>query len=157
MSATSAHDLLAASSGRSIAALHGVSKRFGNRAALEQFSLQLRSGEVTALLGPNGAGKSTAVRLLLGLLAPDDGRVEVLGRDPRSSTARAAIGAMLQDAQAPDMLTVREHIELFRSYYPRPVPTAEVLQRSRLAPLEHQRFGTLSGGQKQRLLFALAI
>lgn len=157
MSATPAHDLLAASSRRPIAALQGVSKRFGNHAALEHFSLQLRSGEICALLGPNGAGKTTAVRLLLGLLTPDDGRVEVLGRDPRASTARAAIGAMLQDARAPDMLTVREHIELFRSYYPRPLPTAEVLQRSRLAPLEHRRFGTLSGGQKQRLLFALAI
>ncbi len=156
MSVTPPVDVRAAASGP-IATLQDVSKRFGKRTALERFSLQLRGGEVTALLGPNGAGKTTAVRLLLGLLAPDGGRVQVLGRDPRGSSARTAIGAMLQVARAPDMLTVREHIELFRSYYPRPLGTAEILHRTGLLSIEHQRFGTLSGGQKQRLLFALAI
>ena len=137
--------------------LREVTKRYGKLAALDRFSLTLRRGEVTALLGPNGAGKTTAVRLLLGLTRPDDGAVEVLGRDPRSSAARTAIGAMLQVANAPDSLSVREQIELFRSYYPRPLATAELLNRTGLAALEHRRFGTLSGGQKQRVLFALAI
>jgi len=156
MSVTPPVDVRAAAHGP-LATLNDVSKRFGKRTALERFSLQLRGGEVTALLGPNGAGKTTAVRLLLGLIAPDGGCVQVLGRDPRSSSARTAIGAMLQVARAPDMLTVREHIELFRSYYPRPLETAEILRRTGLLSIEHQRFGTLSGGQKQRLLFALAI
>ncbi|MGC8522250.1 MAG: ATP-binding cassette domain-containing protein [Steroidobacteraceae bacterium] len=140
-----------------LAALHGVSKRFGTHTALERFSLALHRGEVTALLGPNGAGKSTAVRLLLGLTSADCGRIEVLGRDPRASAARTAIGAMLQVARAPDTLTVREHIELFRSYYPRPLATADLLQRTGLGALAHHRFGTLSGGQQQRVLFALAL
>lgn len=157
MSVTPSAEVLPAASSGPVAALQDVSKRFGKSAALARFSLQLRGGEVTAVLGPNGAGKTTAVRLLLGLLAPDEGHVEVLGRDPRNSTARNAIGAMLQVARAPDMLTVREHIELFRSYYPRPLDTAEILGRTGLLSIEHQRFGTLSGGQKQRLLFALAI
>ena len=156
MSVTPPVDARAAANGP-IATLQDVSKRFGKRTALERFSLQLRGGGVTALLGPNGAGKTTAVRLLLGLLAPDGGRVQILGRDPCGSSARTAIGAMLQVARAPDMLTVREHIELFRSYYPRPLGTAEILRRTGLLSIEHQRFGTLSGGQQQRLLFALAI
>ena len=140
-----------------LAALYAVSKRFGEQLALEQFSLELHGGQITALLGPNGAGKSTAVRLLLGLTRPDSGRVEVLGRNPRSSAARASLGVMLQVARAPDTLSVREHIELFRSYYPHPLPTAELLARTGLSALEHQRFGTLSGGQKQRVLLALAL
>jgi ABC-2 type transport system ATP-binding protein len=140
-----------------IASLHEVTRCFGARTALKQFSLALRAGEVTALLGPNGAGKTTVIRLLLGLLAPDAGRIQVLGRDPRQSRARTAIGAMLQVAQAPNLLTVREHIELFRSYYPEPLPTADLLDRTGLTPVQHQRFGTLSGGQKQRMLFALAM
>ena len=140
-----------------LARLREVTKRYGPLAALDRFSLTLRRGEVTALLGPNGAGKTTAVRLLLGLTRPDAGTAEVLGRNPRSSAARTAIGAMLQVANAPDSLSVREQIELFRSYYPRPLATAELLNRTGLAALEHQRFGTLSGGQKRRVLFALAI
>ncbi len=157
MSVTPPADVLTVAPEEPVAALQEVSKRLGKTAALTRFSLQLRGGEVTALLGPNGAGKTTAVRLLIGLLAPDQGRVEVLGRDPRNSTARMAIGAMLQVARAPDMLTVREHIELFRSYYPRPLETTAILDRTGLLPIMHRRFGTLSGGQKQRLLFALAI
>lgn len=140
-----------------IAALQGVSKHFGARAALEAVCLLVRSEEVTAVLGPSGAGKSTAVRLLLGLIVPDTGRVEVLGRDPRTSAARAGRGAMLHGARPSDLLTVREHIELFRSYYPHPLRTAEILRRTELTSLEHQRAGTLSGGERQRLLLALAI
>ena len=156
MSATAA-ELPAPAEPAPLARLREVTKRYGQRAALDRFSLTLRRGEVTALLGPNGAGKTTAVRLLLGLMRPDVGAVEVLGRDPRSSQARTAIGAMLQRANAPDSLSVREQIELFRSYYPRPLATAELLKRTGLAALEHRRFGALSGGQKQRMLFALAI
>ena len=156
MSAT-APELPAPAEPAPLARLREVTKRYGQLAALDRFSLTLRRGEVTALLGPNGAGKTTAVRLLLGLMRPDAGAVEVLGRDPRSSQARTAIGAMLQGANAPDSLSVREHIELFRSYYPRPLATAELLKRTGLAALEHRRFGALSGGQKQRMLFALAI
>ena len=156
MSATAA-ELPAPAEPAPLARLREVTKRYGQRAALDRFSLTLRRGEVTALLGPNGAGKTTAVRLLLGLMRPDAGAVEVLGRDPRSSQARTAIGAMLQRANAPDSLSVREQIELFRSYYPRPLATAELLKRTGLAALEHRRFGALSGGQKQRMLFALAI
>jgi ABC-2 type transport system ATP-binding protein len=140
-----------------VATLESAVKRYGNTEALRGLDLTLRRGEVVALLGPNGAGKTTAVRLLLGLISPDAGRVRVLGRDPRTAGARTRIGAMLQVARVPEALLVREHLDLFGSYYPRPLPVAEVIRRAGLEDIANRRFGDLSGGQKQRALFALAI
>jgi ABC-2 type transport system ATP-binding protein len=140
-----------------VATLESVVKRYGETQALRGLDLTLRRGEVVALLGPNGAGKTTAVRLLLGLISPNAGKVRVLGRDPRAAGARTRIGTMLQVARVPEALTVREHLDLFRSYYPRPLPAAEVIRRAGLQGIENRRFGDLSGGQKQRALFGLAI
>jgi ABC-2 type transport system ATP-binding protein len=145
------------SQSRTVAKLHSVTKRYGQTTALDNFSLELRAGEVVALLGPNGAGKTTAVRLLLGLISPDSGSVRVLGRDPRDADARTRIGAMLQVSRVPEMLRVREHIDLFRSYYPNPLPLAEVIRIAKLESFADQMFGKLSGGQKQRALFGLAV
>ena len=140
-----------------VATLESVVKRYGKIEALRGLGLTLRRGEVVALLGPNGAGKTTTVRLLLGLISQDEGRVQVLGRDPRTSSARTRIGAMLQVARVPETLLVREHIALFRSYYPRPLPAAEVIRSAGLEGIENRKFGDLSGGQRQRVLFGLAL
>jgi ABC-2 type transport system ATP-binding protein len=140
-----------------VATVESAVKRYGKTEALRGLDLTLRRGEVVALLGPNGAGKTTTVRLLLGLISPDAGRVRVLGRDPRTTAARTNIGAMLQVARVPEALLVREHIALFRSYYPHPLPAAEVVARAGLEGLESRKFGELSGGQRQRVLFGLAL
>ena len=139
------------------AELSGVTKRFGQTVALNNVSLDIRSGELVALLGPNGAGKTTAVRLLLGLTRLDSGSVSVFGLDPRRSRNRIRTGAMLQVGKVPETLGVGEHIELFSSYYPNPLSRAEIVDATGLRGLENRLFGELSGGQKQRLLFALAI
>jgi len=144
-----------------VAALANVTKRYGvttaATTALDGLSLSLHAGEVVALLGPNGAGKSTAVRLMLGLAAPTSGTVRIFGGDPRNAEARTRVGAMLQVARITDALKVREHIDLFRSYYPKPLSLAEVVSIAKLEGLEGRPFGKLSGGQKQRVLFALAL
>ena len=137
--------------------LRGVTKRYGTHVALDDVSLTLRAGEVVALLGPNGAGKTTAIKHLLGLLAPDAGEVRVFGGNPREAATRTKIGAMLQVARVPETLKVREYLDLFRSYYPRPMALVDVVRVAGLAGIEGRLFGQLSGGQKQRLLFALAI
>ena len=124
------------SQSRTVAKLHSVTKRYGQTTALDHFSLELRAGEVVALLGPNGAGKTTAVRLLLGLITPNSGSVRVIGRDPRDAAARTRIGAMLQVSRVPETLRVREHIDLFRSYYPNPLPAAEMVRIARLEGME---------------------
>ncbi len=146
-----------ARSKHAIARLHSVTKRYEKTTALDNLTLSLYPGEVVALLGPNGAGKTTAVRLLLGLIAPTSGSVRVMGRDPRDASARTGIGAMLQVTRVPETLRVREHIDWFRSYYPNPLPAAEIVRIAKLEGLENKFFGKLSGGQKQRVLFGLAL
>ena len=140
-----------------VATLTGVTKRYGATTALDNLSLALHPGEVVALLGPNGAGKSTAVRMMLGLTAPTLGAARVFRSDPRNPAARARIGAMLQVARIPESLKVREHLDLFRSYYPRPLPVVEIVRIAQLQGIEDRLFAQLSGGQKQRVLFALAL
>jgi ABC-2 type transport system ATP-binding protein len=140
-----------------IATLDNITKRYGSTTALDGLSLALRPGEVVALLGPNGAGKSTAVRLMLGLASPTSGNVRIFGSDPRSAVTRTRVGAMLQVARVIEALKVREHIDLFRSYYPHPLPFTEIVRIAQLEGIEDRMFGKLSGGQKQRVLFALAL
>jgi ABC-2 type transport system ATP-binding protein len=140
-----------------VARLTGVIKRYETTTALDGLDLALRAGEIVALLGPNGAGKSTAVRLMLGLAAPTSGTVRIFGGDPRDATARTRVGAMLQVARMVETLRVREHLDLFRSYYPQPLAVAEIVRFAQLEGIEDRMFGQLSGGQKQRVLFALAL
>jgi ABC-2 type transport system ATP-binding protein len=140
-----------------IASLRSVSKKFGQQIALDRLSLELRRGEVVALLGPNGAGKTTAVRLLLGLSQATSGEVRIFGGNPRDRASRLRLGAMLQVGRMPETLRVREHLQLFSSYYANPRPLEELLAVAGLEGLENKLFGTLSGGQKQRVLFALAL
>jgi ABC-2 type transport system ATP-binding protein len=142
---------------QSVATLTGVTKRYGDTLALDGLSLALRPGEVVALLGPNGAGKSTAVRLLLGLIVPTTGAARVFGGDPRSAKTRLRVGAMLQVARIPETLRVREHIDLFRSYYPNPLSMEEIVRIAQLEGIEDRMFSKLSGGQKQRVLLGLAL
>jgi ABC-2 type transport system ATP-binding protein len=141
-----------------IASLNGITKRYRNGVlALDNLSLTLHRGEIVALLGPNGAGKSTAIKLLMGLSSPTSGAVQIFNADPRQSAARLRTGIMLQVGRAPEMLRVREHIKLFRGYYPNPMPYAEIIHAAGLEGIEGHMFGGLSGGQKQRVLFALAL
>ncbi|HYI09035.1 MAG TPA: ABC transporter ATP-binding protein [Thermoanaerobaculia bacterium] len=135
----------------------GVRKNYGTVEALRGLDLTIRPGELLSLLGANGAGKTTAVRALLGLIKPGSGRVEVFGGDPRDARSRTRLGAMLQVARVPETLRVREHIHLFSSYYPDPLPMPEVIAAAGLVGLERRKFGELSGGQQKRVLFALAI
>jgi ABC-2 type transport system ATP-binding protein len=140
-----------------VASLQGVKKSYGDVRALHDVDFEVRAGEVVALLGPNGAGKTTAVKLLLGLMPPNSGQVLVFGCDPTNPENRMRTGAMLQVGRVPETLRVREHIDLFSSYYRKPMAPAAVLAAAGLDQLGDRKFGDLSGGQRQRVLFALAI
>jgi ABC-2 type transport system ATP-binding protein len=149
--------MTARSSDLTIASLRSVTKKYGQQVALSDFSIELLPGEVVALLGPNGAGKTTAVRLLLGLSEPNKGEARIFGGNPRERCNRERLGAMLQVGRMWETLKVREHLKLFRSYYPHPRPVDELLAIAGLVGLEDRLFGKLSGGEKQRMLFALAL
>lgn len=140
-----------------VASLEGVNKNYGDVRALRGVDFRVRAGEIVALLGPNGAGKTTAVKLLLGLMPPNSGKVRVFGGDPTNPENRMRTGAMLQVGRVPETLRVREHIDLFSTYYERPMSSAEILAAAGLEKLGDRKFGDLSGGQRQRVLFALAI
>jgi len=137
--------------------LVGASKKYGNFEALKNVSFAIEKGSLVAMLGPNGAGKTTSINLMLGLRRPTAGKALIFGDDPRSIATRRRFGAMLQESGVPQLLKVTELVELFRSYYPKPLPTDQVVK---LVGLE-EKAGTLvkdlSGGQTQRLYFALAI
>jgi ABC-2 type transport system ATP-binding protein len=134
-------------------------KSYGRNEVLRGVSFAVESGEVFALLGPNGAGKTTTVEILEGYRPRDGGEVRVLGEDPGLAGAafRARIGIVLQSSAVYPLLTVRETLELFAGYYPRPRRPAEVIALVGLAEKTDARVRTLSGGQLRRLDLALAL
>src|SRR5271169_5814109 len=140
-----------------VAATRNLTKSYGGVVALRNLNLALHAGELLALLGPNGAGKTTLVRMLLGLARPDAGSVSVFGADPHGGSVQPRLGAMLQVGRVPETLRVREHIDLFSSYYPDPLPLRETFQIAGIEEIKNRPFGELSGGQKQRVLFGIAI
>jgi ABC-2 type transport system ATP-binding protein len=132
-------------------------KSYGHVPAVVGIELSVAPGEVVAVLGPNGAGKTTTIEMLLGLRSPSRGAVSVFGKPPRHVDVRGRVGAMLQDTDAPESLTVTETVELVGHYYPYALPTAHVLRRADLSQDAAKRVTQLSGGQRERLSFALAI
>src|SRR6267378_3085026 len=104
-------------------------KRYGDVVAVNGLSLRVSRGECFGLLGPNGAGKTTTIEILEGLLEPDAGTVELLGRHwkEHAHELRSRIGVVLQETRLPDKLTVYEVIQLFRSFYDRGVPAKALL------------------------------
>lgn len=140
-----------------LARLDGVHKRFGAHTALDGIDLQVHAGQVLALLGRNGAGKSTAISLLLGLGRPDAGMVTLFGGDPQQRRQRIGLGVMLQSANLPPVLQVRELVAQASACYPQPRALSDVLALTGLEPLARRRFGQLSGGQQRLLQFAIAI
>ncbi len=140
-----------------IAALVGVTKRYGSTLALDGVSLAVRPGELLAVLGPNGAGKSTAIGLWLGTLEPEAGEATVMGGSPLDVHSRLGVGVMMQEVALGPMLTAREHVLLAASYYRDPLPVAETLALTGIEAFADRRYGKLSAGQKRRVQFATAV
>jgi len=139
------------------AQLIDATKRYGNVEALKGVSLDIELGEVVAMLGPNGAGKTTSISLLLGLRKPTSGKALLLGLDPDNLDARSRVGVMLQESGIPAVLKVREIVDLFRSYYAKPMARDRAIAMAGLEEKAEALVKELSGGQRQRLYFALAV
>lgn len=137
-----------------------VVRRYGKHVAVDHLSLQVARGETIALLGPNGAGKSTTISLLLGLLRPHAGTVEVLGTSPRQAVTDGRVGAMLQTGSGsglPPGVRVANALQLVRRLYRRPASFELTVERAGIGDLLGRSTHRLSGGQAQRVRFAVAI
>jgi ABC-2 type transport system ATP-binding protein len=139
--------------------VRGLKKSYDDVVAVDGLDLEVRNGECFGLLGPNGAGKTTTIEICEGLLSRDAGDVVVLGRtwEKNAGDLRERLGIQLQDTQLAEKLTVRETIDLFRSFYHRSRDANEVIEIVQLTEKRDARVGTLSGGQKQRLAIACAL
>jgi ABC-2 type transport system ATP-binding protein len=140
-----------------------LSRRFGERIALEDVSFTLEAGEIFALLGPNGAGKTTTLRLLAGLIAPSSGSVQVDGEPmgPRSAPRlRAHIGFLTEAPGLWDRLTVRQNLLVYARLYGLSSPERAVetaLERFEIRDRGDDRAAQLSKGLKQRVALARSI
>jgi ABC-2 type transport system ATP-binding protein len=145
--------------GSPVIRVRDLTKRYGDVQAVAGVSFDVAAGEIFGLLGPNGAGKTTTVEILEGLRAPDGGQVSVLGVDvTRGADAlKPRIGVSLQTAALYPKLTVTEVLDLFRSFYERSQPTAELIEALDLGERRNAQTQVLSGGQRQRLAVALAL
>ncbi|MER8118151.1 ABC transporter ATP-binding protein [Streptomyces sp. NPDC094031] len=134
-------------------------KSYGGRPVVDGVSFAVEEGEIFGILGPNGAGKTTTVECVEGLRVPDGGRIRVAGLDPVADHAEVAkiLGAQLQQSEIQVKLTVREALELYSAFYPRPADWRPLAERLGLTDRLGTRFGKLSGGQQQRLFIALAL
>jgi ABC-2 type transport system ATP-binding protein len=136
--------------------VHGLTKRFDGRAVVRDLSMQVRRGTIYGFLGPNGSGKTTTIRMLCGLLTPDEGEGTCLGYDIRTETDKIKIrvGYMTQRFSLYQDLSVRENLEFVARIYG--IPDARGAARAMIGRLglegrEEQIAGSLSGGWKQRL------
>ncbi|RBY82547.1 ABC transporter ATP-binding protein [Geodermatophilus sp. TF02-6] len=135
-----------------------LTKRFGDRLAVDSVSLTVRRGEVYGFLGPNGAGKTTTLRMLLGLVRPTSGRARVLGAPPGTPAAVAGTGALVEGPGFYPYLSGRDNLRVlarYRGLDDRAVDAA--LDRVDLAARGRDRFRAYSLGMKQRLGVAAAL
>ncbi len=139
--------------------VRGLSKHYGDVAAVDGIDLRILRGEVFALLGPNGAGKTTTVEILEGHRPRTGGEVSVLGYDPEQGGRefRERIGIVLQDAAIEKELTVIEALDLYGKMYPRRLRGPELVEMVGLHEKATSRIKTLSGGQRRRLELALGL
>jgi ABC-2 type transport system ATP-binding protein len=139
--------------------VRGLRKSYGELAAVDGVSFEVRRGEVFCLLGPNGAGKTTTVEILEGYRARSGGEARVLGIDPATGarTLREQVGIVLQACGVQPDLSVYELVEMFGRYHVRQRPVDEVIDLVELDEKRDTRAKALSGGQRRRLDLALAL
>jgi ABC-2 type transport system ATP-binding protein len=147
-----------------VLSVDGLSKAYGDVVAVDDVSLAVRAGEVHGLLGPNGAGKTTILKVVVGLLRADRGRVEIGGWDARSHgrSARACLGFAGQDVALYPKEWVRSNLSFFAGMLgvragQIAARVAEVVRQFEIGELADQKVGSLSGGQQRMVHLAVAV
>ena len=134
----------------------GLTKIFGKKTVVDHIDMRVARGEIYGFLGPNGSGKTTFIRMLCGLLRPDDGTGTCLGFDVREQAEliKPHVGYMSQKFSLYEDMTVRENLDFIARMYgvaDRATAIARTIERMNLGRFRDQLAGTLSGGWKQRL------
>ncbi len=136
----------------------GLTKRFGTLTAVDRLDIEVGAGEIFGLVGPDGAGKTTTLRMLCGLVDPDEGRAEIAGYDVRThpDQVKDSIGYMAQRFGLYQDLTVDENMSFYADLFgigqaERRELLPRLLAMTRMAPFRNRRAGALSGGMKQKL------
>lgn len=144
--------------------IDGITKRFGNKTAVNHLSLEIREGELFSLLGVNGAGKTTLIKMLTCLLKPNDGEAYILGKSvlTQSSEVKELINLSTQETAVAPNLTVRENLMMIAGIYGMDRETAksraaEMIEKLSFGEYENQRAKTLSGGWQRKLSIAMAL
>ncbi|XP_036065527.1 uncharacterized protein abca12 isoform X2 [Oryzias melastigma] len=145
--------------------LHGLTKIYGDKAAIENLNVSFYEGHVTSLLGHNGAGKTTTMSLLTGLFPPSSGSIDVYGIDMQTNidAIRKELGVCMQYDVLFDHMTTKEHLLLYGQikaphWSPRELheQVRTILNDTGMYPHRHKRVGTLSGGMKRKLSISIA-
>jgi ABC-2 type transport system ATP-binding protein len=139
-----------------------LTKRFGDRTVVDDFDIRVPRGAIYGFLGPNGSGKTTTIRMLCGLLTPDEGEGRCLGFDIRREAPRIKerVGYMTQKFSYYEDLSIRENLDFVARMYRlnrRPARVAAALAELGLTDRSRQLAGSLSGGWKQRLALAACL
>ena len=142
--------------------VRGITKRFGEKIAVDNVDLRVVQGEIYGFLGPNGSGKTTFIRMLCGLLKPDDGSGTCLGYDilTEQTSIKRHVGYMTQRFSFYEDLSIRENLDFIARVYQIPNRRRSVddsLERLGLSKRQRQLAGELSGGWKQRLALAACL
>ena len=142
--------------------VRGITKRYGQRAVVDHFDMRVQRGRIYGFLGPNGSGKTTTLRILCGLLTPDEGEGTCLGYDIRheSDLIKRHVGYMTQKFGLYEDLSIEENLDFIARVYEvdkRKATVEATLLRLGLASRRSQLAGTLSGGWKQRLALAACL
>ena len=140
----------------------GITKRFGDKTAVNGIDLQVRRGEIFGFLGPNGSGKTTFIRIICGLLTPEAGQGTCLGYDVlrQQREIRTHVGYMTQKFSYYEDLSIRENLDFIARVYAVPdrrSAVAAAIERLGFTGRSHQLAGQLSGGWKQRLALAACL
>ena len=142
--------------------VEGLTKRFGDKTVVDHFSMEVPRGTIYGFLGPNGSGKTTTIRMICGLLTPDEGTGVVLGHDIRtgSELIKRQVGYMTQKFSLYEDLSIGENLDFVARMYDvsdRKRRVAAALENLGLTSRKGQLAGTLSGGWKQRLALAACL
>jgi ABC-2 type transport system ATP-binding protein len=142
--------------------VRGLTKRYGDRVVVDHFDMQVPQGRIYGFLGPNGSGKTTTIRMLCGLLTPDEGEGTCLGYDIRTEAAliKRQVGYMTQRFGLYEDLSIEENLDFIARVYDVPDrkrKVSDTLERLGLGTRRKQLAGSLSGGWKQRLALAACL